>query len=567
MKKLFLLFILFVSSFAVHAAECNAQKDPMLEILSNELMRNFKTLKKQKPPVYYLSYQLRVMKELNLIAVAGDLSQNTKGSFGWLDVDARVGSTQTDNTHELKGFWNKYRLAGGVVPTDQKAQRALRHLLWKSTQKAVEQAQDDYNNVVSNKQVSSASLDPSDDFVLPQKQLFCQTHPEVTYDRQEIANRLKEISALVKEYDFIDKSAFAFSLSQEDTFFVNSVGSRLRTPRILGRYSFMIQAQTPEGMILERNAIYDGVKMEDFPSLETMKEDFALMAQELKALLAAPAMEPYTGPVILKNRASGVFFHEILGHRLEGHRQKSDSFGQTFTNRVGKQVVSPILNVSDNPLLSQFQGVPLRGYYLFDDEGNPAQNVTLIEKGILKNFLMSSSPIKNFSQSNGHGRKEFGYRAVSRMGNTIITPVKAVSYEELEKQLLAEIKRQNKPYGLIIEDISGGFTMTETSAPQAFKVNPLLVYKIYPDGHKEIVRGVDLVGTPLTSFSKVIAAADDYAVFNGSCGAESGWVPVSAVSPSILVSEMEVEKVHKNPSKPPILRPPYAESSSQGGKK
>ena len=567
MKKLFLLVILFVSSFAVHAAECNAQKDPMLEILSNELMRNFKTLKKQKPPVYYLSYQLRVMKELNLIAVAGDLSQNTKGSFGWLDVDARVGSTQTDNTHELKGFWNKYRLEGGVVPTDQKSRRALRHLLWRSTQKAVEKAQDDYNNVVSNKQVSSASLDPSDDFVPPQKQLFCQTHPEITYDRQEIANRLKEISALVKEYNFIDKSAFAFSLSQEDTFFVNSVGSRLRTPRILGRYSFMIQAQTPEGMILERNAIYDGVKMEDFPSLETMKEDFALMAQELKALLAAPAMEPYTGPVILKNRASGVFFHEILGHRLEGHRQKSDSFGQTFTNRVGKQVVSPILNVSDNPLLSQFQGVPLRGYYLFDDEGNPAQNVTLIEKGILKNFLMSSSPIKNFSQSNGHGRKEFGYRAVSRMGNTIITPVKAVSYEELEKQLLAEIKRQNKPYGLIIEDISGGFTMTETSAPQAFKVNPLLVYKIYPDGHKEIVRGVDLVGTPLTSFSKVIAAADDYAVFNGSCGAESGWVPVSAVSPSILVSEMEVEKVHKNPSKPPILRPPYAESSSQGGKK
>lgn len=567
MKKLFLLFILLVSSFVGHAAECNAQKDPMLELLSQELMRNFKTLKKQKPPVYYLSYQLKILKELNLIAVAGDLSQNTRGSFGWLDVDARVGNAQTDNTHELKGFWNKYRLEGGVVPSDPTAQHALRHLLWSSTQEAVEKAQDDYNNVVSNKQVSSASLDPSDDFVPPQKQLFCQTHPEVTYDRQEIASRLKEVSSLVKEYDFIDKSAFEFSLSQEDTFFVSSVGSRLRTPRILGRYFFMIQAQTPEGMILERSVIYDGVKMEDFPSLETMKQDFARMAQELKALLAAPAMEPYTGPVILKNRASGVFFHEILGHRLEGHRQKSDSFGQTFTNRVGKQVVSPVLNVSDNPLLSHFQGVPLRGYYLFDDEGNPAQNVTLIEKGILKNFLMSSSPIKNFPKSNGHGRKELGYRAVSRMGNTIITPVKAVSYEELEQQLLAEIKRQNKPYGLIIEDISGGFTMTETSAPQAFKVNPLLVYKIYPDGHKEIVRGVDLVGTPLTSFSKVIAAADDYAVFNGSCGAESGWVPVSAVSPSILVSEMEVEKVHKNPSKPPIMRPPYVEKSSQGGKK
>ncbi len=567
MKKAILFCLFFSLCFPVWGAECSAQKDPMLSVLSSELMRNFKTLKKQKPPVYYMSYQLVVWNQVVVDAVAGALKTSDVSTDAFVDIAVRVGNMHTDNTHELKGVWMTYDQEALRTALDAQHRNALRNTLWLGTQSAVEQALKDYNNVLTNKQVSSASTDPSDDFVLPQKSLFCQTQKPVAYERKEVEERLKTLSALVKNYDFIDASSFSFVLDEKDRYFVDSVGNLIRTPSALARYVMAIQAQTPDGMVLERNVLYDGFTMEDFPSLQQMKEDFAQMADELKQLLQAPVAEPYTGPVILKNRASGVFFHEILGHRLEGHRQKSDSFGQTFTNRVGKEIVSPVLNVSDNPLLSHFNGVPLRGYYLFDDEGNPAQNVTLIEKGVLKNFLMGASPIKGFAQSNGHGRKSLGKRAVARMGNTIITPVESVSYDELEKQLLEQVKKQGKPYGLIIEDISGGFTMTETSAPQAFKVNPLLVYKIYPDGHKEVVRGVDLVGTPLTSFSKITAAADDFAVFNGVCGAESGWVPVSAVSPSVLVSEMEVEKVEKSPTKPPILRPPYEGKHAKGGKK
>jgi predicted Zn-dependent protease len=123
--------------------------------------------------------------------------------------------------------------------------------------------------------------------------------------------------------------------------------------------------------------------------------------------------------------------------------------------------------------------------------------------------------------------------------------------------LIEECRRQEKPYGLIFDDISGGFTMTGRGGPQAFKVLPLLVTRVYADGRPdEIVRGVDIVGTPLTSFSKIIMAADDDGVFNGTCGAESGWVPVSAVSPSLLVTEIEVEKRRKGQDKPPILPPP-----------
>ena len=180
---------------------------------------------------------------------------------------------------------------------------------------------------------------------------------------------------------------------------------------------------------------------------------------------------------------------------------------------------------------------------IVDDEGTPAERVTVVEHGVLRNFLMSRSPIEGFARSNGHGRREHGNDAVSRQGNLIVESEKVVPYERLREMLIEECVKQGKPYGLIFDDISGGFTMTGRGGPQAFKVLPLYVTRVYADGRPdEVVRGVDIVGTPLTSFSKIIMAADDADVFNGTCGAESGWCPVSAVSPSLLVSEIEVEK-------------------------
>ena len=159
--------------------------------------------------------------------------------------------------------------------------------------------------------------------------------------------------------------------------------------------------------------------------------------------------------------------------------------------------------------------------------------------------------------------RQYGNDIVSRQGNLIVESSKRVPYDELRRMLIAECKKQGKEYGSIFNDISGGFTMTGRSGPQAFKVLPLLVYRVYADGRPdEVVRGVDIVGTPLTSFSKIICAADDDAVFNGTCGAESGWVPVSAISPSILVSEIEVEKRVKEQEKPPILPPPSQERNT-----
>jgi predicted Zn-dependent protease len=291
------------------------------------------------------------------------------------------------------------------------------------------------------------------------------------------------------------------------------------------------------------------------------------MATDLKALRAAPVAEPYDGPALLSGRAAAVFFHEVLGHRLEGHRQRDEEEGQTFTKKVGQEVLPKFLSVMDDPTLRELEGVKLSGTYEFDSEGTPAQRVEVIENGILKNFLMSRMPIKNFDNSNGHGRNQPGLMPTGRQGNLVVSSTQAVPESEMRANLIEQVKKDGKPYGLYFDDIQGGFTLTTRSLPQAFQVLPVIVYKVYPDGRPdELVRGVDIVGTPLAALTRIITTGDKQHVFNGICGAESGSVPVSAVAPAMLFSEMEVQKRAHGHDRPPILPAPGADGPASGAR-
>ncbi len=231
----------------------------------------------------------------------------------------------------------------------------------------------------------------------------------------------------------------------------------------------------------------------------------------LSSLLRAPPSDPFVGPAILSGRAAGVFFHEIFGHRVEGHRQKDESEGQTFTKSVGQPVLPEFLSVVFDPTRTEFQGTSLNGSYLYDDEGVKARPVTVVDNGILKTFLMSRSPIQGFPQSNGHGRRAAGAEVVSRQSNLFVESSKKVSDAELRKMLIAEVKRQGKPYGLFFDQVTGGYTTTARRGLQAFTVIPLVVYRVYPDGRPdELIRGVDIVGTPLASFAKIMATSDKH---------------------------------------------------------
>ena len=252
----------------------------------------------------------------------------------------------------------------------------------------------------------------------------------------------------------------------------------------------------------------------------------------MTALLKAPEAEPFVGPAIFSGRAAGVFFHEIFGHRVEGHRQKDESEGQTFTKSVGTKVLPDFLSVVFDPTRRKIGGIDLNGWYDYDDEGVKARPVTAVDKGVLKTFLMSRSPIQGFDHSNGHGRRQPGYEVVSRQSNLIVESSQRGSDARLRQMLHRRGQAAEQTLRLYFRDITGGFTTTARAGLQAFKVIPVIVYRVYPDGRPdELVRGADIVGTPLASFSKILATGDKPEVFNGYCGAESGSVPVSAVSP------------------------------------
>jgi predicted Zn-dependent protease len=285
------------------------------------------------------------------------------------------------------------------------------------------------------------------------------------------------------------------------------------------------------------------------------------MAADVKALRAAPPADAYAGPALLSGRAAAVFFHEVLGHRLEGHRQRDESQGQTFTKQLNQLVLPSFLSVTDDPTLKELNGIRLSGTYQYDDEGVPATRVLAVDRGVLKNFLMSRMPIQNFSQSNGHGRSQIGLMPTGRQGNLIVTSTNTVTDAELRQRFIAEIKKQNKPYGLYFEDIQGGFTLTARSQPQVFQVLPVMVWRVYPDGRPdELVRGVDIVGTPLVALNNILVTGDKTEIFNGICGAESGQVPVSAAAPAMLFSELEVQKASRGTNRPPILPAPEGET-------
>jgi TldD protein len=231
--------------------------------------------------------------------------------------------------------------------------------------------------------------------------------------------------------------------------------------------------------------------------------------------------------------------------------------GQTFKSKVNQKILPESMSVYCDPTISQFAGRYLNGVYGYDDEGVKSRRVDVVEKGMLKNFLMSRSPMDNFTHSNGHGRAAAGLSPVSRQSNLFVDAVKTRSDSELRGMLIKECKRQKKEYGYFFKNVVGGFTVTDRYRPNAFNIFPTEVYRVYVDGRAdELVRGVDLIGTPLAMFAEITAVGDTHGVFTGFCGAESGYVPVSAISPSLFVRRIETQKKPRSKIEETYLKAP-----------
>jgi len=549
-----LILVLGLGSLAGAAA------DPTLTAMKQELDRSYTVLSKAQPvPLYFLEYEIWDDHQINLTASLGALITDNNERHRNLNVDVRVGSQKLDNTHEIRGGGfdvTDYIPSNVEVPVDENAD-ALKAILWNETDRRFKNAQEKYTKVLAERQVKVLETDTSADFSRSTTVKYSNRAPEVKIDADAWRQRLKKFSATFRQYPWILSSTVSLSAATQNRYIVNTDKSEIVDGSV--RFNLRLSASTmaEDGMELSLGSRSYATSLNRLPDDQAIAAKIDSLIQNLDALRKAPMVEPYSGPAIMMAQACGVFFHEIFGHRIEGHRQKSEFEGQTFTKKINELIMPDFISVFDDPTLAEFNGRDLNGHYDFDDEGVASQKANIVENGILKGFLLSRSPIARFPVSNGHGRRSFGNRVVTRQGVLCAKSTKEVPIKELKNKLIEECRQQNKPYGLIFYDISGGFTSTGREGTQSFKVIPLFVKRVYVDGRPdEVVRGVDIVGTPLLSLSKIALTGDDYGIFNGTCGAESGWVPVSSIAPSILVSEIEVEKKAKGQDKPPILPAP-----------
>jgi TldD protein len=535
-------------------------EDPVMRVMQSELTRAATDLGKTDSPPYFMSYTVYDENVVVLVGAYGSLLTDASVQRRRADVTMRVGSPALDNTHGE----NRYTgMTSGTLPLGDD-QDAIARVLWELTDREYKRAAPAFLNVKTNTAVRAEEEDKSPDFSkeAPQVHLASPAAPP-PFDRAAWSAEIRRLSGNFRKYPDVYFATVVLQVDDSNDRMVSSEGTALETPSFSTRLVMEAQTRADDGMELLRVETFQAPSAAGLPSEADLSAKIVKMADDLKALKAAPVAEPYDGPALLSGRAAAVFFHEVLGHRLEGHRQRDEDEGQTFTKKVGQEVLPKFLSVADDPTIHELDGVKLAGSYAFDNEGVPAQRVEVIQNGVLKNFLMSRMPIKGFSQSNGHGRDQPGLMPTGRQGNLIVTSTQSVPESELRQKLIDEIKKQNKPYGLYFDDIQGGFTLTTRSLPQAFQVLPVIVYKVYADGRPdELVRGVDIVGTPLAALTRILLTGDKQHVFNGVCGAESGQVPVSAVAPAMLFSEMEVQKRQHSHDRPPILPPPGFENSA-----
>jgi len=553
--------VLFVSSPGVFA------QSPLTKILLDELTRNFTILKQQAdPPPYFMGYAVTESESEALDAAGGSIDGENHSHVRELDVTVRTGDPKFDNYRRVGQDQPRFT-TGSLIPLDDNPE-AIKHALWLNTDRVYKGAAQRLIRLKSDDRLRAAPQDSSGDFSPAQPQVSFTPTPQLKINVAEWQARLRKLSAEFKKYPGALNASVGIEAERVSKTLVTTEGTKIEQGRLFSRLMITANGKASDGMDLSTMETFEADDPAKLPKDDQILAAVAKSGAMLQNLLKAPAADPFVGPAILSGRAAGVFFHEIFGHRVEGHRQKDENEGQTFTKSVNMPVLPDFLSVVFDPTINDFQGTPLYGSYGYDDEGVKARPLTVVDKGILKTFLMSRSPIDGFPESNGHGRRAAGYEIVSRQSNLFVESTNKVSDAELRKMLIEEVKRQGKPYGLYFDQVTGGYTTTQRQGLQAFTVIPLIVYRVYPDGRPdELIRGVDIVGTPLASFAKIMATSDKMDIFNGYCGAESGYVPVAAIAPALLVREIEIQRKERSQDRPPYLgRPSINVRAGEGSK-
>lgn len=538
--QIFILSLIIICNINAQAYK----KDTLACLLQHEAQYYLDNLKNRDIPAYFISFRVTDSKTFKLTSDMGILSVDEKHNRK-LASYVRVGTPETDNYT----YPTENRIQTMSLPLYCDAAPVIKEAIWKSVGDSYNEAVKTYERIIASQKTKKSELDTIPAFLKSPTEIYYEkpyTENETKIDKEKFKKYLKKAGSVFKEYKNLTSGNATLEYSTVRTTIVNTEGTVVAQNRKAYRLMWEASAKAGDGTnctIFEDAFAYDESGLPDTRELETKIRE---LSERVIALSKAPIAEAYTGPAVISGHAAGVFFHEVLGHRLEAVRVKS--INDNLTEFIGKQIIPESMSIYMDPTIKTYKGHDLNGYYLYDDEGVKGQRVACVKNGFLQEYVTSRTPDGKFMTTNGHGRADAGYTPIARQSNLIFETTTLYTDEQLRKMLIEALKKQGKEYGYLFRTAERGYTiMGSNKTTNIFNVTPVEVYKVFTDGRKDqLVRGVKLIGTPLSVFSNIVAAGGESELFTGYCGAASGNIPVSATSPSIFISQIETQSEKPN---------------------
>jgi TldD protein len=583
----FALFTLATTAFgqppATHAPAAQPGEDLLLRAMREEMERSrqLRTTGLEMP--YFIEYKVEDQEAYSIGASLGGLLTARQTHLRVPSVQIRVGNYDLDNTNHL------YTGAGGGSRYDQDTWplddnlSAFRQNLWLATDRAYKSAVEGYS--IKKEILKQTNVtDPLPDFYRAQAVTKIVSGKRSVIDGELWKARSARVSAVFAAYPEIMTSGVEFEGLASMSYYMNSEGSMLRYPDTLTSIRIRAATQAPDGMALRDAAMHVSFEASKMAPEADLIHSAEQVGNNLRALVKAPVGETYSGPVLIEPMASAQFLGYLLGENIHLSRKPLAEAGRTvpfsnseFDGKIGSRVLPDWFDVVDDPTQTEFRGHTLAGYYLIDNDGVPPKPVSVIEQGVLKEYLRSRLPIKGFQDSTGHGRLLAGFGAnLPVMGNLFIRARQTKKLDALKQQLIATIQQRNKPYGILIRklDYPSTASHSELQAMITAMVQsggggrpvpyPTLVYKIYPDGREELVRGLRFRGVSTRSLRDIMAASEEVGFFdfvnNGGpfamMGSQGYLAAATVVAPGLLFEELELERAEGESQKVPIVPPP-----------
>lgn len=561
-------------------AQSPSSSDAVLQAMRDEIQRaKSLTIPGLNEPPYFVQYTLDQEENFSVSANLGGLVTRRRQFFRQPDVRVRVGSYKFDNTNFAGGGFGGSRYDLERFPIEDNY-ALLRRYFWLETDSAYKSAVE----AMSRKRAALRNITQTeqiDDLGPAAPMHYLREIPKLAIDEDAWSNRVRALSAIFEKYPDLRTSGVELSSTAGGAYVVNSEGTEVRYPETVTTLQAAASAQAADGMSVRDLIEFHSLDPAHMPADAEMERAVTKLAENVVALAHAPKGEDYDGPILFEGEAGPQVFAEVLGRNLTVSRRPVADGGRggnfqpgEFEGRVNSRILPPTLTVVDDPTQKEWRGRPLFGSYAVDREGVEAKPLTLVEKGELKNYLLTRQPVKGYTASNGRARLPGAFGAgTATMSNMFVTSSETVPAPDLKKRLIEMFQQRNKPYGIIIrrldfpssasiDEYRRIVTASQSSGPPASV--PILAYKVYPDGHEELIRGMRFRGFTGKSLRDISVVGDDSHTLeymeNGApmaiLGAGSFTAEVSVIAPSIIIDDLELRPAEEEMPKLPVVPPP-----------